>query len=458
MNLGIISLLPIVVLFVLIFTTKRMLLSLTVASFVGAILLGGLNFASVWLAKVQEAFTAGTLGYLFLLLALFGILIALLDRSGFVLEFANWMGKFANTRKKALLVTYLLDWLICVDDYLHNMTVSTAMKRLCDKHKVPRTLFGYIVNCTAAPVCILIPISTWAVFYSGIFEQYNVTVNGSGLTAYVSGLPYLFYGWFSVIMVLLVILGVVPLMGLTRKDNKRAMETGIVCSKEESLHDEDVMGGDKTEDEAEALKHNPIKFLIPLVTIIAITVVTKDCMLGCMGAIAMTFIIILICKSMKLTEIFDTAFQGVSSMVSICCIIAVALTLVQINTETGMPDYVVSVLTPLLNGAVFPAIVYGFCAVYSYFGGGFWDMSMIFMPIVVPIATALGMNPLLPCMALVCAAATGSTAYVAGDAMMLTSSAVETKPFYQMKAILPYAAINYGLSVIAFLIAGFALV
>ncbi len=89
MDLGILSLLPIAVLFILIFTTKRMLLSLTVATLVGSVLLGGINgFAAVWLEKVQAAFMAGTLGYLLLLLALFGILIALLDVSGAVSEFA----------------------------------------------------------------------------------------------------------------------------------------------------------------------------------------------------------------------------------------------------------------------------------------------------------------------------------------------------------------------------------
>ena len=86
MNYGILSLIPVVVLFVLIFTTKRMLLSLTVASLAGSILLGGWNFASVWLEQIQAAFMGGTVGYLFLLLALFGILIRLLDKSGAAIE------------------------------------------------------------------------------------------------------------------------------------------------------------------------------------------------------------------------------------------------------------------------------------------------------------------------------------------------------------------------------------
>ena len=170
MNYGILSLIPVVVLFVLIFTTKRMLLSLTVASLAGSILLGGWNFASVWLEQIQAAFMGGTVGYLFLLLALFGILIRLLDKSGAAIEFANWLSRYANTRRKAMLLTFFLGWIIFVDDYLNNMAVSTAMKRVCDRHRIPRTLFGFLVNCTAAPVCVLIPVSTWAVFYGGLFE------------------------------------------------------------------------------------------------------------------------------------------------------------------------------------------------------------------------------------------------------------------------------------------------
>ena len=88
MELGILSLLPIAVLFILIFATKRMLLALTAATLTGCILIAGTGFAAEWLAKVQAAFMAGTIGYLCLLLALFGILIALFDASGYVKEFA----------------------------------------------------------------------------------------------------------------------------------------------------------------------------------------------------------------------------------------------------------------------------------------------------------------------------------------------------------------------------------
>ena len=454
MNYGILSLLPIAVLFAFVFTTKRTLLSLTVASLVGAVLLGGFRFPSVWLSNVQTAFAGGTVGYLFLLLTLFGIFIRLLDVSGFAVRCASWLSRIANTKRKTLLLTYILGYIICVDDYLNNMAISAAMKKVSDRHKIPRTLFGYVVNATAAPVCVLIPISTWVVFYSGLFEEYEVVAGDSGFAAYLHGIPYLFYAWISLIICLLVIMGVIPLLGITRKDQKYAEETGIVCTAERNADGNAITSNDS--ELGEEASANPIFFLIPMAVIIALTIITGDVMAGCMGAILVTIILMLFTRSFTLKTIFDACFEGIAGNAQICCVIAVALALVEINKSLGLPEFVVSVLVPVLEHAsfAFPAIVFLFCAAYTFFAGGFWDGSMLFMPIVVPIARSLGVDPLLSCMALVCAATAGSTTYVAGDAVMIESRAVDIKPIYQTKAMLPYALIAYALSVIAFLIAG----
>lgn len=457
MDLGVLTLLPIAVLFILIFTTKRMLLSLTAATLVGSILLGGpKGFASTWLGKVQEAFTAGTLGYLFLLLALFGILIALLDSSGAVTEFASWLSKYANSRRKTLFITYILGLCIFVDDYLNNMAISTAMKRVSDSHKIPRTLLGYVINGTGATDCVLIPISTWAVFYSGLFEQFGVTVNGSGTKAYFAAIPYMFYPWITLVVLILVIVGVIPKIGITKKHDQIAQETGVVCPADVNLDGKEILAPDFASILGENNNAKPWNFLIPLAVLVAVTILADiNVMVGCMAGVAVTAILMLAQKKIKIGEIFDNAYQGVLSMVMICAIIAMALTLVQINTATGMSDFVVSVLKPILHGALLPAIVFAFCSVYSFFGGGFWDMSMIFMPIVVPLATALGVDPLLPCAALVCASVAGSNTYVCGDAVMITSRALDIKPYYQMLGTLPYALISYVLSIVCFVAAGF---
>ncbi|WP_130861080.1 Na+/H+ antiporter NhaC family protein [Bacilliculturomica massiliensis] len=457
MELGILTLLPMVVLFVLIFTTKRMLLSVTAATMTGSVLLGGFGFMNIWLEKVQGAFMGGTVGYCYLLLALFGMLISLLDASGAVTEFAMWLSKFANTKRKALFITYILGWLIFVDDYLNNMAIATAMKKVCDSHRIPRTFLGYIINSTAAPVCIIVPISTWAVFYSGLYEDFGVTVNGSGTAAYFASVPYMFFAWIALIVMVLVILGVIPEIGITRKHAQLAKETGIVCTAEVSLDGKEIVAPDfeAIMKENTGLKAQPWNFLLPLAVLIVITLTSDvNVMLGCGAAIAVTAVLMLIQKKSTITGILDSAYQGVLSMVSICIIIAMTMTLVEVNTATGMADFVVNALAPYLNGAFLPALVFGFCAVYSYFGGGFWDMAMIFMGIVVPLANGLGVDPILPCAALVCASAAGSTTYVCGDAIMVSSRAMDIKPYYQMMGTLPYAVISYVLSVVAFLIVG----
>ncbi|MCI7741032.1 MAG: TRAP transporter large permease subunit [Clostridiales bacterium] len=455
MNLGVLSLLPIIVLLVLVFTTRRTLLALTAASLVGAILIGGINFPAVWIEKIQLAFMGGTVGYLFMLLALFGILIRLLIVSDYALYFAHWLGKFANSRKKALLLTYLLGWIICVDDYLNNMAVAASMKRICDRHKVPRTLFGFVVNCTAAPVCVLIPISTWAVFYSGLFEDYGIVVNGSGFGAYLAGIPYLFYAWISLIICLLVIFGVFPLLGISKKDDQYAKGTGIVCTAERSADEKEIKADPESPGSQE--KANPIFFLIPMIVITALTIITNDVLVGCLGAIFVTALMLLVSRKLSIWKIFDAAFEGIAGNVQVCCVIAVALGLVEINKATGLAEFIVAVITPVFENAsfTFPALVFAFCAAYTFSAGGFWDGSMLFMPIVVPIAKALGIDPLLSCMALVCAATAGSTTYVAGDAVLIASRAVDIKPIYQTKATLPYALVSYFLTIAAFLIAGF---
>ena len=196
-----------------------------------------------------------------------------------------------------------------------------------------------------------------------------------------------------------------------------------------------------------------------MAAIIALTIITGDCMIGCMGAILVTGIIILARKTQTIIELLDAGFQGVASMVSVCCVIAVALTMVEINKATGMTEFVVNVMTPLLKGSAFafPAIVFAFMGVYVFFVGGAWDMSMVFMPIFIPVAMNIGVNPVLASAAMVSVAAASSGIYVASDATMLTSASCEMQPQYQMRSMLPYALIAYALTIVAYLIAGIAL-
>ena len=129
-------------------------------------------------------------------------------------------------KRQALLGTFGLGIVVFIDDYLNNLAVGTTMKGITDKYGIPRTQLGYVVNSTAAPVCVLLPISSWAIYFSGLFEADGILVNGSGIGAYIQSIPLIFYGWIALLVVLLQIFGVLPKLGQMKRDYARAEQTG----------------------------------------------------------------------------------------------------------------------------------------------------------------------------------------------------------------------------------------
>ncbi len=457
MELGILSLLPIVVFFILVFTTKRMVMSFLVGLLLACGLLSGTGFLSSFLGFIQESFTGGTTGYLFLLLALFGVLIILLDKTGAALGFANWVSKFANTKRKTLILSFIVGLLTFVDDYLHEMAMGTAMKPVTDRYKISRSKLAFLNNATASTICVMVPISTWGAFYAGLYESTGVCEAGKGMASYIGSLPFMFYPIFIILICLLVSLGLFPDLGTVKKQEKLAQETGVVCAKEICNEEKDLTGGGE-ETEEQAKNQNPLPFLLSIAVIIVATIIWQDVCIGCCAAIAFMIAYTLIAKKMTFGEMLDTSTEGVKSMFSVCFVIAVAIAFTAANTAIGMSDYVVSVLTPVLqsSAALFPAIAFAFLLVHGFFAGGAWTQSMIFMPVIVPIGLAIGANPLLIAGACVSASAFSSSMYIGADATLLVSASTEVTPKGVIEAELPYCLIASVLALIAFVVAGFA--
>ena len=123
--------------------------------------------------------------------------------------------------------------LIFVDDYLNVLSIGVCMKGVCDKRKIPREALAYMLDATGAPVCVLLPFSTWAVFYASLFiDQASVKVLGfkTGIQAYIHAIPYCFYPILTIAIVFLFALGVMPKLGAMKKAYKRVEETGKVYS------------------------------------------------------------------------------------------------------------------------------------------------------------------------------------------------------------------------------------
>lgn len=452
---GLISVLPVLTILVVAVTTRRTLFAMVCGLSMGALILaGGLTgFMGMWFNYLYVSMTNETLQWLVLVIVMFGMLIMLFERSGAVTDFGRWAGKFIKTKKQALMGTFLLGVIIFLDDYLNNLAVGTTMKGITDKLKIPRTQLAYVVNSVAAPVCILIPLSSWAVYFGALLENEGVVgANGTGMGAYISAIPLTFYGWLAIVVVLLQIFGIIPKLGAIKKDTLRAEATGDVFPEGTDLSLIHVSEGHEEE-------HNnakPIAFLIPLAVMIAVTLLTGvDVLMGAISGVAIAVLLYAVTKRLSIRELLTSCFDGVISMGFVLILSVLAFAVQAANTDLMLAEYVIHITVPIMKGAFLPAAVFLVCAVYAYTTGCFWDLAAIILPIVVPLAVAMGVDPILASAAVFSGAAFGSNTCLYGDGVILCSQGCQIKAVELMVATLPYALIAGGGSFILYIIAGF---
>ena len=454
---GLISVLPVLTILVVAVTTRRTLFAMVCGLSMGALILaGGLTgFMGMWFNYLYVSMTNETLQWLVLVIVMFGMLIMLFERSGAVTDFGRWAGKFIKTKKQALMGTFLLGVIIFLDDYLNNLAVGTTMKGITDKLKIPRTQLAYVVNSVAAPVCILIPLSSWAVYFGALLENEGVVgANGTGMGAYISAIPLTFYGWLAIVVVLLQIFGIIPKLGAIKKDTLRAEATGDVFPEGTDLSLIHVAEGHEEE-------HNnakPIAFLIPLAVMIAVTLLTGiDVLMGAVSGVVIAVLLYAVTKRLSVRELLTSCFDGVISMGFVLILSVLAFAVQAANTDLMLAEYVIHITVPIMKGAFLPAAVFLVCAVYAYTTGCFWDLAAIILPIVVPLAVAMGVDPILASAAVFSGAAFGSNTCLYGDGVILCSQGCQIKAVELMVATLPYALIAGGGSFILYIIAGFTM-
>ena len=179
-NYGVFSIAPAVFLIAYIFVTQRIVESLVLASLIGVIMVSRPVTVGEgsWIGNTFTDFSDSLLStmmsediaWLIIVCGLMGSIISLIEKSGGAFAFGEWVAKRAKTAKSSLMWTWVLGIIIFIDDYLNSLTVGACMTPLTDRYKVPREFLAYVVDSTAAPLCVLIPISTWSVFCSRILE------------------------------------------------------------------------------------------------------------------------------------------------------------------------------------------------------------------------------------------------------------------------------------------------
>lgn len=243
---------------------------------------------------------------------------------------------------------------------------------------------------------------------------------------------------------------------MIKKDALRAEETGDVFPLGGGV---DVVEPEFAEEELpEGYKAHPWNFLIPLIVMIAVTLTfNKEILYGSFAGVITAFLLYLIQGRLKFKEILTCCYDGVLSMGFVLVLSVLAFSVQAANTDLGLANYIISITLPIMKGAFLPAVVFIVCGVYAYATGCFWDLAAIILPLVIPLANAMGVDPILASAAVFSGAAFGSNTCLYGDGVIMCSQGCQIKSIDLMFATLPYAAISGGLTLILYLICGFVL-
>lgn len=458
-NFGILTLLPPLVIIVFALVTKRTFEALLLGAVIGFFMTDTWNVIGATLDGFMS--TCAENIWMILVFGLLGGFTFLLQRSKGALGFGKFIRKFAKSEKSTLILGWILGIIVFMDDYLNILTISASLRETCDKYKSPREMLAYVIDSTGAPVCVLIPLSTWAVFYAGVVgEEAGMVSYGSGMDIYIQSLPFILYGWVAVIVVPLVIFRIIPMFGPMKKAYERVATTGRVYSEQSDKYNKGItefdklMESEKMDDDGK--KGNIWFFLVPLAVVIFLCIYTGDLLTGLAFGIIVMLIMYLPTKALSFSEFCEGFASGFASMVPMMFITMGALT-VQVSMDgIGLADFVIDAVLPFMNASLFPAITFLVVAGLSFITGSNWGIPALTVPILIPLALAGGANPLVVFGAIVSGGTFGSHTCFYSDATVLTSQCCGIENMEHALTQIPFAAVAAGLTTIGFLICGFA--
>ena len=457
-NFGILTLIPPIVIIAFAMWTKRTFEALLLGATLGFLMTSKAGVFSTTIYALTDVLSDEA--WMFMVMFMLGSFVYLLQASKGAFGFGRIVQKLAKSQKKTLLASWLLGIIIFMDDYLNILTISTSMLETCDEQKVPREMLAYVIDSTGAPVCVLIPLSSWAIYFAGVMESVMGpdTAYGSGMQMYIKSIPFIFYGWTAIIVVPLVVLGIIPLMFGMKKAYQRVADGGNVYSEASAPLNE---GFDASRDLSDGLDKDEnlalrvASFVVPLAVIVAVTIYTDDLLLGLMWAHVIMFVMYLPLKLVSFSEFCDNFANGVAFMVPMNLIILGALTVKVSMDGIGLPGYVINAVLPYMTIATYPAIAFVVVAALSFITGSNWGIPAVTFPILIPLALALGASPIMTLGAIVSGGTFGSHICFYSDATVLTSQSCRIKNLEHAFTQFPYGMISAVLAFIAFLVAGF---
>ncbi len=452
---GFLSLIPTLSVLILAVTIHRPIEALLFGAVIGQVILaihhgmtpveGIFAYADATLNALMDE----DLAWVVLVCGAMGALIGLLVRTGAVTEFMDIVAKRVKSRTGSIVATWLMGIAVFVDDYLNAIAVGSTMKRLTDKYKVSREMLAYVIDSTAAPVSVIIPISTWAVFFAKLLEDVNMAAPGEGLYAYIGGIPYMLYAWLAILIVPMVALGKLPLIGPMKKAEYRANEYGQTIPPRAGNLKADKHPIEEKKDG----KRSPWLFVLPIAGLVGATLYFDlEFLPAIYTTLSVTLIAILALRILDHHDAFDTVLDGFRTMIEPLAIIFSAYVLKEINAQLGLTEYVLQLALPYMNATTLPFIVFAIMGLVAFGTGSSWGMFVIALPVIAELAIQTDANIPLVIGATLSASTFGSHACLYADATVLTSHSCGCTSLQHALTQLPYAVITAAISLIGFAI------
>ena len=465
------ALLPPLVAIILALITKEVYSSLFVGIVVGALLYSGFKFEGT----VTQIFEGGIIKVLsdsynvgiLIFLVILGSVVCMMNKAGGSAAFGRWASKKIHTRVGAELAAIILGILIFIDDYFNCLTVGSVMRPVTDRHHVSRAKFAYLIDATAAPVCIIAPISSWAAAVSGFVEGQD------GLAIFVRTIPYNFYAILTIVMMVGMVL---------MKTEFGAMRTHEINALNGDLYTTSARPYENaTDDETPNPRGKVIDLVIPIVVLVICCVISmiytggffsgtdfvtafsqSDASTGlAMGsAFGLVFAIIfyMIRRVINFRDCMGCIPEGFKAMVPAIMILTFAWTLKAMTDSLGAAVFVEEAMRSVAGGieVILPAIIFLVGCGLAFATGTSWGTFGILIPIVVNVFSGTNHELMIisisACMA---GAVCGDHCSPISDTTIMASAGAQCDHVNHVSTQLPYAMVAALVSFLSYIVAGF---
>ena len=419
-------------------------------------------------------------------LVVLGSIVSLMNKAGGSAAFGRWAARHIKSKIGAQVATIILGILIFIDDYFNCLTVGSVMRPITVRYGVTKEKLAYLIDSTAAPVCIISPISSWAAAVSGF-----VTGGENGLALFCQSIPFNFYAFFTIIFMFMIVMSGFDFKAMSKYD-ARLQEwyerTGGQLDEviDTKLHVvEHGVGAKQDNRKPQAAKGSVADLIVPILMLIvfcmagmvysggyfdaananyhdfidafAASNASVGLVIGSLAALILTIIMFTVRRTLKFDDAMSCLIKGFEAMVPAVLILTLAWTLKSMTDSLGAAQYVSGVVASSAAGLqmLLPAIIFVVAALLAFATGTSWGTFGILIPIciaVFPAAAPLRIISISACMA---GAVCGDHVSPISDTTIMASAGAECKHVHHVSSQLPYAATVAGVSFLTFAVAGF---